>query len=86
MQTLSTLGGDPRIGGTRIGVFELVVEGDHSPADVADQLDVSLNAVYPSLAYYREHSEEMRRIRRSAATREPNDPSHDALSPPKPAE
>lgn len=46
-------------------MIELVVEGDHSPVDVADQLDVSLDAVYPSLAYYREHPEEMRRIRRS---------------------
>lgn len=61
------LGGDPRIEGTRVGVlhvYELVVEGEHAPADVADQLDVSLADVYAALAYYHEHSEEMRSVRK----------------------
>lgn len=60
------LGGDPRIEGTRIGVihvYDLTVEGGHSPADVADQLDLSLGAVYSALAYYHENPDEMREVR-----------------------
>lgn len=62
------LGGDPRIDGTRIGVvhvYDLAVEGGHSPADVADQLDLFLGEVYSALAYYHEHPEEMREVRRA---------------------
>lgn len=62
------LGGDPRIDGTRVGVLhvhELVIEGDHNPADVADQLELPLEAVYTALASYYGHSEEMRDIRQA---------------------
>lgn len=88
VRTDDVLGGDPRIEGTRIGVlhvYELAVEGEHAPADVADQLDVSLGAVYSALAYYYEHAEEMRELRRHHAETE-RALARDALSPPKPAE
>lgn len=68
VRTDDVLGGDPRIEGTRIGVlhvYELVVEGEHPPADVADQFDVSLGEVYSALAYYHEHPGEMRNVRRA---------------------
>ena len=61
------LGGEPRIDGTRIGVRHVaarVIDGGQSPAHVADQLDVSLAAVYESLSYYYDHIEEMRELER----------------------
>lgn len=66
VRTEETLDGDPRIEGTRIGVlhvYELVIQGGHPPADVADQFDVSLGEVYSALAYYHEHPDEMRALR-----------------------
>lgn len=82
------LGGEPRIDGTRIGVldvYELVVDGGYSPADVADQLECSLAEIYAALAYYHDRPETMRQLRRSreetmASLRE------DALQPPEPAQ
>lgn len=59
------LGGEPRIEGTRIGVRHVatrVIDSDQSPVHVADQLDVSLAAVYESLSYYYAHIEEMREL------------------------
>jgi uncharacterized protein (DUF433 family) len=64
------LGGEPRIEGTRIGVRHVagkVVDGGYSPADVADQLDVSLAAVYEAMAYYYESIEEIRAFERENA-------------------
>jgi Uncharacterized conserved protein len=61
----NVLGGEPRIDGTRIGVRHVatrVVDSGQSPAHVADQLDVSLAAVYEALSYYYEHLEEMRTL------------------------
>jgi uncharacterized protein (DUF433 family) len=66
VRTEDVLGGNPRIEGTRIGVLhvhELVVQGDHTAVDVADQLDISLGEVYSALAYYHEHPDEMRTVR-----------------------
>ena len=63
----NVLGGEPRIDGTRIGVRHVaarVIDGGQSPAHVADQLDVSLAAVYESLSYYYDHIEEMRELER----------------------
>jgi len=60
------LGGDPRIAGTRIGVHhvsELVVEGERSPEETADQLDCSLGAGDTALAYCDEHPDERRAVR-----------------------
>jgi uncharacterized protein (DUF433 family) len=81
------LGGDPRIEGTRVGVlhvYELVVEGDHAPVDIADQLDLSLGDVYSALAYYHEHPDEMRAVRRAHDEAE-TELTESALSPPEPA-
>lgn len=64
------LGGEPRIEGTRIGVrhvAERIINGEYSPAYVADQLDISLAAVYEALAYYYEHVDEMRQLEQANA-------------------
>jgi uncharacterized protein (DUF433 family) len=57
------LGGEPRIDRTRVGIRHVaarVVDSGQSPAYVADQLDISLAAVYEALAYYYDNVEEMR--------------------------
>jgi uncharacterized protein (DUF433 family) len=87
VRTGDVLGGEPRLDGTRIGVldvYELGVEGDHSPADVADQLNLSLGEVYTALAYYHEHPEEMRTVRRDREAADA-DLADRALAPPEPA-
>lgn len=87
VRTDDVLGGDPRIEGTRIGVlhvYELVVGGDHSAADVADQLDLSLGEVYTALAYYHEHPEEMREVRHAHEDAE-TALADRVVSPPEPA-
>ncbi len=70
VQTDDVLGGEPRIEETRVGVldvYELVIEGGYSPADVADQLGRSLGEIYTALAYYHEHPEQMRSLRETRA-------------------
>lgn len=60
------LHGQPRVEGTRIGVihvYDMVVAGAE-PAEVADALDLPLARVYEALAYYYDHPDEMRGIRR----------------------
>jgi uncharacterized protein (DUF433 family) len=87
VRTEDVPGGEPRLDGTRIGVFdvyELVVEGEHAPADVADQLDLSLGEVYTALAYYHEHPEEMREVREQRDAID-SDLADRALAPPEPA-
>jgi uncharacterized protein (DUF433 family) len=87
VQTDDVLGGEPRIEGTRVGVldiYELVVGGGDSPADVADQLDRSLAEIYAALAYYHENPEEMRALRRKRAELEA-ELETSALQPPEPA-
>lgn len=87
VRTGDVLGGDPRIEGTRVGVlyvYELVVEGNHSPVDVADQLDLSLGEVYSALAYYHEHPDRMREVR-AANERAEDELAQRALEPPKTA-
>lgn len=62
------LGGEPRIEGTRVGVRHVatrVVDGDQSPAGVADQFDIALSDVYEALSYYYDHVDEMREFRRA---------------------
>lgn len=87
VRTEGILGGDPRIDGTRVGVlhvYELAITGDHPPADVADQLGLSLGQVYSALAYYHEHPDEMRDVRRDHGKAE-DELAEIALSPPEPA-
>jgi len=81
------LGGDPRIDRTRVGVLyvcELAVEGGNPPADVADQLALSLGDVYSALAYYHEHPDEIREVRRAHEAAE-STLANESLSPPEPA-
>jgi uncharacterized protein (DUF433 family) len=61
------LGGEPRIGETRVGVRHVaarVIDSGQSPAYVADQLDLSLAEVYEALSYYYDHVDEMRDLER----------------------
>ena len=86
IRTEGCLGGKPRIEGTRVGVlhvYELVVDGNNPPADVADQLDLSLAEVYSALEYYHEHPDEMRSVRR-AEKRSKAALTERSLSPPEP--
>ena len=88
VRTDDVLGGEPRIEGTRIGVldvYELVVDAEYSPADVADQLDVSLGEVYTGLAYCHEHPDEMRNLRSERDDLQ-QQLGEDALQPPEPAQ
>jgi uncharacterized protein (DUF433 family) len=85
--TDDVLGGAPRIEDTRVSVLhvhELVAEGDQPPVDIADQLDLSLAEVYSALAYYHEHPEEMRELRREIDDAETT-LAEEAVSPPEPA-
>ena len=62
------LEGEPRIDGTRIGVRHVaarVIDTGQSPAYVADQLDISLSAVYEALSYYDANIDEIREYERT---------------------
>jgi uncharacterized protein (DUF433 family) len=86
--TEGILGGEPRISDTRVGirdVYALAVEGDHSPVDVADQLDISVGAVHTALAYYYEHPAEMRALEQQHAESEQQLATR-SVRPPQPAE
>jgi uncharacterized protein (DUF433 family) len=70
------LGREPRISGTRIGVrhaADLIVSGAASPAQVADQLGVSLAEIYDALSYYYDHAAEIRDYERE------NERAHEKL-------
>lgn len=43
-------------------IADMVLEGDHEPASVAGQLELSLAEVHSAMAYYYEHPEEMDEI------------------------
>lgn len=64
--TDDVLGGDPRLEGRRITVLQVadLVLDDHAPEYVADQLDLSLADVHEAMAYYYNHPDEMRELRR----------------------
>lgn len=88
VRTDDVLGGEPRIEGRRVGVldvYELVVAGGYSAADVADQLDCSLSDIYTALAYYYEHPEEVRELRREREQLE-TVLAKETLQPPEPAQ
>ena len=68
VKTEDVLGGEPRIRGTRVGVRHVAartIDGDQSPAYVADQLEISLSEVYEALSYYYDNLEELREIERT---------------------
>lgn len=63
------LGGEPRLAETRIGVRHIagrVIDLNQTPAVVADQLDISLAAVYEALSYYYANIDEMRDVEQDA--------------------
>ena len=67
VRTDDVLGGEPRIEETRVGVRHVsarVIDVGQQPAYVADQLDLSLAAVYEALSYYYANVEEMRELER----------------------
>ena len=60
--TEGVLGGEPRLDGRRISVrqvAELAIEGANPPADIADQLEITVAEVHLALAYYYANPEEM---------------------------
>ncbi len=66
VRTPDTLGGDPRIEGTRIGVahvYQRYVKGDDTPEEIATGYDIPVAAVHAALAYAFANPEEMEAIR-----------------------
>lgn len=64
------LGGEPRIEGTRVGARHVaagVIDRGQSPAAVAEQLDLTLAAVYEALSYYYANVDEVREAERDNA-------------------
>ncbi|MBI4020530.1 MAG: DUF433 domain-containing protein [Candidatus Aenigmarchaeota archaeon] len=56
-------GGSPRIEGTRIRVMDVVEEYEflgYNPERIAESFGISLAQVFAALAYYYEHSEEIK--------------------------
>ena len=78
------LGGEPRLEGRRISVFQIaerILTHDQSPEYVADKLDISLAEVHEARAYYYEHVEEMNEIREQR--REVEAELEEVATPPK---
>jgi len=65
VQTDDILGGDPRIGDHRIGVYQIYrryVEGDDAPEAIATSYDISVAEIHAALAYAFSNPDEMREI------------------------
>jgi len=65
VSTDEVLGGDPRIEGRRIGVYDIYArytEADETPEAIATDFDLSVSEVHAALAYAFENVEEMRTI------------------------
>lgn len=65
VHTENVLGGDPRIEGHRIGVYQVYqryVEGDETPEAIATSYDISIAEVHAALAYAFSNPDEMRAI------------------------
>jgi uncharacterized protein (DUF433 family) len=70
--TPEVLGGAPRIEGRRIGVHHVVadaLDGGMSPERIAAEYDLDAADVHRALAYYYDHPEEIRAVRRRAHKR-----------------
>ena len=66
VQTPDTLGGDPRIEETRIGVghvYRRYVKSGDTPEEIAVSYDISIAAVHAALAHAFANPEEMEAIR-----------------------
>lgn len=65
VKTDEVLGGDPRIEGHRIGVYQVYqryVEGSETPEEIATSYGLSVAEVHAALAYAFHNSDEMRDI------------------------
>lgn len=65
-------GGDPRIDGTRITVFDVkhrIIDGGEDPHVVAGEYDLSLADLFYALAYYYEHRDELQSREQESAVR-----------------
>lgn len=65
VRTEGVLGGDPRIEGRRIGVFDVYhryVEGGEPPESISDAYDLTVAEVHAALAYAFHNADEMRSI------------------------
>lgn len=83
--TDDVMGGEPRLEGRRIAVRQiaaLVIDGGDPPAEVADQLDISLSEVHLALAYYYDNPEEMADVR-ERHHKLMDEAREDALEPPE---
>jgi uncharacterized protein (DUF433 family) len=66
VKTDDVLGGNARLDGRRIAVVDVaerVLDYDHAPEHVADQLDIDVSEVYTALAYYYDNIGEMNAAR-----------------------
>ena len=64
VKTEDTVGGKPRIDGTRIRVVDIVgyyEELSLEPDEIAEKFDLDTEDVYAALVYYYEHPKEVRR-------------------------
>ena len=65
VHTDGVLGGDPRIEGHRVGVYQVYqhyVEAGDAPEEIAASYDLSVAEVHAALAYAFDNPEEMRAI------------------------
>jgi len=86
VSTPDVLAGDPRIDGTRIGVYHvhgLVEKRGLEPQTVADRFDLDVADIYRALAYYHEHPDEMASIshRREQRHRDARENPHIVTGP-----
>ena len=71
VKTEGVLGGDPRIEGRRIGVYNIYhkyVEDSDSPEEIAVSYGISVAEVHAALAYAFNNPEEMREIEKRRST------------------
>lgn len=64
-----------------LNIAEFVLNGGYTSADTADQMNLSVAAVYTALAHYHEHVTEMRELRRERSETETT-LAQEALQPP----
>ena len=84
VSTDAVMGGEPRLAGRRVSVrqiAELAIDAGNAPAEVADQLGISLAEVHLALAYHYANPEEMQAVRERHRERL-REAREDAIEPP----
>ena len=84
VRTEAVMGGEPRLEGRRVSVrqiAELVIEAGDAPAEVADQLGISLAEVHLALAYHYANPQEMQAVR-ERHREQSREVREDAIEPP----